>query len=171
MHGLRASWPLAHHSVGTSHALKMKRVIILFCSILLLAKILHAWLHEAPYRAENGFLVYGGFHPSFYHSLTATQIAISLSEDKLDCGFACMAEPKCASFNIAVNPDSNGLFLCELLYTVMFHDKEKLRSNASHHHYSPVSQNFLVPFFFMATYLQKNISKFAVEHWLLILFL
>ena len=158
-------------SFGTSHALRMKRVIISFCSILLLAKILHAWLQEAPYRAENGFLAYGGFHPSFYHSLTATQIAISFSEDKLDCGFACMAEPKCASFNIAVNPDSNGLFLCELLDTDMFHDKEKLRSNASYHHYSPVSQNFLVPYFLMATYLQKNISKFAVEHWLLILFL
>ena len=152
-------------SFGTSHALRMKRVIISFCSILLLAKILHAWLQEAPYRVENGFLAYGGLHPSFYHSLTATQIAISLSEDKLDCGFACMAEPKCASFNIAVNPDSNGLFLCELLDTDMFHDKEKLRSNASYHHYSPVSQNFLVPFFFMATYLQKNISKFAVEHY------
>ncbi|XP_067053318.1 contactin-associated protein-like 2 [Acropora muricata] len=117
----------------------MKRVIISFCSILLLAKILHAWLQEAPYRVENGFLTYGGFHPSFYHSLRATQIAISLSEDKLDCGFACMAEPKCASFNIAVNPDSNGLLLCELLDTDMFHDKEKLRSNASYHHYSPPS--------------------------------
>ena len=133
-------------SFGTSHVLKMKRVIIPLCSFLLFAKIL-AWLQEAPYRVENGFLAYGGFHPSFYHSLTATQIAIPFSEDKLDCGFACMADPKCASFNIAVNPDSNGLLLCELLDTDMFHDKEKLRSNASYHHYSPVSQNFIVPFF------------------------
>ena len=131
----------------------MKRVIIPFCSILLLAKTLHAWLQEARYRIENGFLAYGGFHPSFYHSLTATQIATSFSEDKLDCGFACMAEPKCASFNIAVNPDSSGLFLCELLETEMFHDKGKLLSNASYHHYSPVSQNFTAPYihiFFMA---------------------
>ena len=137
-------------SFGTSHALKMKRVVVPFCSILLLAKILHAWLQEAPYRVENGFLSYGGFHPSFYHSLTATQIAISLSEDKLDCSFACMAERKCVSFNIAVNPDSNGLFLCELLDTDMFHDEGKLRSNASYHHCSPVSQNFILPYFFMA---------------------
>ena len=125
----------------------MKRVIVPFCSILLLAKILHAWLQEAPYRVENGFLAYGGFYPSFYHSLTETQIAISLSEDNLDCGFACMAEPKCASFKIAVNPDSNGLFLCELLGNDMFHDKGKLHSNASLHHYSSVSHNFIAPFF------------------------
>ena len=142
----------------------MKRVIVPFCSILLLAKILHAWLQEAPYRVENGFLSYGGFHPSFYHSLTATQIAISFSEDKLDCSFACMAEPKCASFNIAVATGSNGLFLCELLETDMFHDKGKLRSNASYHHYSPVSQNFFFAIFFYG-YLQKNISKYAVEHY------
>ena len=134
-------------SFGTRHGLKMKRVIVPFCFILLLAKVLHAWLQEAPYRVENGFLTYGGFHPSFYHSLTATQIAISLSEDKLDCSFACMAESKCASFNIAVNPDSNGLLLCELLDTDVFHDRGKLRSNASFHHYSSVSQNFNAPFF------------------------
>ena len=151
-------------SFGTSNALKMKRVIVPFCSILLLAKILHAWLREAPYRVENGLLAYGGLHPSFYHSLTAIQIAISLSEDKLDCSFACKAEPKCASFNIAVNPDSNGLFLCELLDNDMFHDKEKLLSNASYHHYSPVSQNFFLPYFFYG-YLQKNILKYAVEHY------
>ena len=70
-----------------------------------------------------------------------------------------MAESKCASFNIAVNPDSNGLLLCELLDTDMFHDKGKLRSNASYHHYSPVSQNFIVPYFLN----WKSISKYEVE--------
>ena len=75
-----------------------------------------------------------------------------------------MAERKCVSLNIAVNPDSNGLFLCELLDTDMFHDKGKLRSNASYHHYSPVSQNFFFAIFFYG-YLQKNISKYAVEHY------
>ena len=144
-------------SFGTSHALKMKGVIVPFGSILLLAKILHAWLQEAPYSVENGFLGYGGFHPSFYHSLTATQIAISLSEDKLNCSFACMPEPKCVSFNIAVNPGSKGLFLCELLKTDMFHERKKLPSNASYHHYSPEGGNFIVPYFLKAIY--KNLFR------------
>ena len=117
----------------------MKCVTFAFFVIPLLARTFQAWLQEAPYRVENGFLAYGGFHPYFYYSLTATQIAITFSEDKLDCGCACMNEPKCASFNIAVNPDSNGLFLCELLETDMFHDKGKLRNSVSFHHYSPVS--------------------------------
>ena len=157
-------------SFGTSHALKMKGVIVPFGSILLLAKILHAWLQEAPYSVENGFLGYGGFHPSFYHSLTATQIAISLSEDKLDCSFACMAEPKCASFNIAVNPGSKGLFLCELLKTDMFHERKKLPSNASYHHYSPEGGTLSCHIFlrlFTKTYFEICCGTL----WLLILYL
>ena len=148
----------------------MKGVIVPFGSILLLAKILHAWLQEAPYSVENGFLGYGGFHPSFYHSLTATQIAISLSEDKLDCSFACMAEPKYASFNIAVNPGSKGLFLCELLKTDMFHEREKLPSNASYHHYSPEGGTLSCHIFlrlFTKTYFEICCGTL----WLLILYL
>ena len=117
----------------------MKCVAFAFFVIPLLARAFHTWLQEVPYRVENGFLAFGGFHPSFYHSLTATQIAITFSEDKLDCGWACTSEPKCVSFNIAVNQDSNGLFLCELLETNMFHDTGKLQNNVSFHHYSPVS--------------------------------
>ncbi|KAK2571470.1 Transmembrane protease serine 2 [Acropora cervicornis] len=96
----------------------MKCGAFVFFVIPLLAKAFHAWLQEDPYRVENGFITYGGFHPSFYLSLTATQIAITLSEDIMDCGFACMAKPKCASFNVAAKPDSSGSFLCELLETV-----------------------------------------------------
>lgn len=54
-----------------------------------------------------------------------------------------MAEPKCVSFNVAANPDSNDFFLCELLDTDMFHDKGKLQNKASFHHFSPVSQHSL----------------------------
>ena len=121
-------------------------------------------------QGRNGFLAYGGFHPSFYHSLTATQIAISLSEDKLDCSFACMAEPKCASFNIAVNPGSKGLFLCELLKTDMFHEREKLPSNASYHHYSPEGGTLSCHIFlrlFTKTYFEICCGTL----WLLILYL
>ncbi|KAK2571469.1 Seminal plasma protein BSP-30 kDa, partial [Acropora cervicornis] len=115
----------------------MKCEAFVFFVIPLLAKAFHAWLQDDPYRVENGFITYGGFHPSFYHSLTATQIAITLSEDILDCGFACMDKPKCASFNVAAKPDSSGSSLCELLETGMYYDSGKLQGNASFHHYSP----------------------------------
>ena len=63
------------------------------------------------------FLAYRSFIASFNRSLSATKILISLSEDKSYCGFECLAEAKCVSFDIAGNPDSNGFFLCELLNT------------------------------------------------------
>ncbi|XP_044166668.1 uncharacterized protein LOC122950751 [Acropora millepora] len=117
----------------------MRSEAFVFFVIPLLTKAFHAWLQEDSYRVENGFITYGGFHPSFYHSLAVTPIAITLSEDILDCGFACIAKPKCASFNVAAKPDSRGSFLCELLETDMYYDSGKLRSNASFHHYSPPS--------------------------------
>lgn len=119
----------------------MKSVVLELVSLLSVAKMASAWLQKAPYKLENGFLAYGSFIPSFHRSLLATKIVISLSEDRLDCGFVCMAEPKCVSFNIATNPDSNGFILCELLDTDMFHDKSNLQYNASFHHFSPVSHN------------------------------
>ena len=117
----------------------MKCEAFIFFVIPLLANAFHAWLQEDPYRVENGFITYGGFHPYFYHSLTTRQIAITLSEDIMDCGFACIAKPKCALFKVAANPDSSGSFLCELLEADMYYDRGTLRSNVSFHHYSPVS--------------------------------
>lgn len=125
--------------------MKMKSVVFELVSLFSLAEMTSAWLQKLPYKLENGFLAYGSFSPFYYHSLTTTKIITSSPEDKLDCGFACIAEPKCVSFNIAANPDSNHLFLCELLDTDMFHEKGKLQSNASFHHFSPVSQHSLKP--------------------------
>ena len=140
----------------------MKCEAFVFFVIPLLAQAFHAWLQEYPYRIENGFITYGGFHPSFYHSLAATQIAITLSEDTLDCGFACMAKPKCASFNVAAKPDSSGSFLCELLKADMYYDSGKLQGNASFHHYSPVSLIYSVIYlfyFFFYHKIQKMIKQ------------
>ena len=119
----------------------MKPVILELVFLLSVPKLASAWLQKAPYKLENGFLAYGSFIPWFNRSLSATKIVSSLSEDKLDCGFTCMAVPKCVSFNIAANPDSDGFFLCELLDTDMFQRNEKPQLNASFHHFSPVSHN------------------------------
>ncbi|KAK2568385.1 Contactin-associated protein 1 [Acropora cervicornis] len=95
----------------------MKSVAFELVSLFSLAEMTSAWLQKLPYKLENGFLAYGSFSPFYYHSLTTKKIITSSPEDKLDCGFACIAEPKCVSFNIAANADSNDLFLCELLDT------------------------------------------------------
>ena len=116
---------------------KMKPVVLELVSLLSVVIMTSAWLQKAPCKVENGFLGYRSFIPSFNRSLSATKILISLSEDKLYCGFECLAEAKCVSFNIAGNPDSNGFFLCELLNT----DILSWQLNASFHHFGSVSHN------------------------------
>ena len=53
------------------------------------------------------------------------------------CAFLCVGEPRCYSFNVAEYPDSNGLYLCELLVTDKYRATGKLFANATFHHFSP----------------------------------
>ena len=53
------------------------------------------------------------------------------------CALLCVNEPRCYSFNVAEYPDSNGLYLCELLVTDKYRATGKLFANATFHHFSP----------------------------------
>ena len=80
----------------------------------------------------------GNFKPDLNHQLSVTGISSTSADDKFDCTFKCTGDPKCYSFNLAVNPDSSGLYLCELLAT----DKYRAATNyllwsSVFHHYSP----------------------------------
>ena len=96
-------------------------------------------LETALYRDKKyRNAVFGNFKPDRHHQLSVPKIASSLVGDKFDCTFNCISEWSCYSFNIAANPDSNGLFLCELLDTEKFTAAvNALQPNASFHHYSP----------------------------------
>ena len=67
-----------------------------------------------------------------------TKITSSLVEDQYDCAFKCIGDENCYSFNLAVHPGSDGLYLCELLPIDKYRATGgELQVNAAFHHYSP----------------------------------
>ena len=123
-------------------------VLILVISISLMSQTSANFQQNAFYvhRDEKQLVAFGNFKPALYHKLSVTKIASSLVADRFDCTFNCISESMCNSFNIAVNPDSDGFFLCELLDTDTYRAAEiDLQEDAAFHHYSPwVSWNISV---------------------------
>lgn len=80
---------------------------------------------------------FGNFKVDFFQHLSVTVNNSLLLKEELECPFKCITRPHCISFNVAVYPDSNDLYLCELLDADKYGAKNKLQENASFHHYSP----------------------------------
>ena len=53
-----------------------------------------------------------------------------------ECAFACVDNAPCVSFNIALSPNENGKFRCELLSEDKFRSPDKLTDSQQFHHYS-----------------------------------
>ena len=98
--------------------------------------------------------MYGNFTIDWNHRLEVEKVTTSLVEDNLDCTFRCIGEPKCYSLNLAVNRDSGGLYLCELLAIDKYRAvANNLQRNSAFHHYSPWvgTKNNLYLFLFSIT--------------------
>ena len=93
--------------------------------------------NSALYRNPTGDFFVGDFKRNSFHYLWTETITSYMAKDQFDCGFLCVAEPKCYSFNMAVYPDSTGLYLCELLATDKYRETKKFHANVTFHHYSP----------------------------------
>ena len=94
--------------------------------------------HANLYRDLKRQIAFGNFKPDQRHKLVGTKIVSSLVSDIIDCTFNCVSETLCKSFNIAASPDSENLYLCELLnidkHRVSIDD---LQVNLAFNHYSP----------------------------------
>ncbi|CAH3147397.1 unnamed protein product, partial [Porites evermanni] len=90
------------------------------------------------YRDLKNQTAFGNFQLDQHKKLVGTKIASSLVSDIIDCTFNCVSETLCKSFNIAASPDSENLYLCELLdidkHRVSIDD---LQVNFAFNHYSP----------------------------------
>jgi len=53
-----------------------------------------------------------------------------------ECALVCVDSPSCVSFNIALSPNENGKFGCELLSGDMFRSPSKLTVSQQFYHYS-----------------------------------
>ena len=108
-----------------------------------------AMKQSALYRNPNRDFSVGDFRQNQYQYLWTTKVTSSAVTDNIDCAFLCVGESTCFSFNMAVEPDSKGLFLCELLSTDKYRATEKLHPNGSYDHFSPWVNIFFLLFFFI----------------------
>ena len=110
-------------------------LLLFFPSLL---GLLFATQNSARYRYPTSDLFFGYIKRDVFHYLWAEKLSSSTVKDQLDCGFLCLREPKCHSFNMAAYPDSKRVYLCELLATDKYRETEKFHANVSFHHYSPL---------------------------------
>ena len=65
---------------------------------------------------------------------------IALGEDLVDhmpeCSLACLKTPSCFLFNIEASPNINNKFLCQLLPSDMYNNREKFNHSDTFHHFS-----------------------------------
>ena len=96
-----------------------------------------AMQNSALYRNPTGHFSLGNFKCDPFYYLWEEKLTSSMVKGQFFCAFLCVNEPRCYSFNVAEYPDSNGLYLCELLVTDKYRATGKLFANATFHHFSP----------------------------------
>ena len=99
-----------------------------FCAIIVLILcILNCQRLVAKY-------IMASFEPLPFCRLDVPHIKRTFVDDILDCGFDCLENNFCISFNVAGFADSTGKLWCELLSSHFYNNTEKLiADNHSHH--------------------------------------
>ena len=88
------------------------------------------------FRFQHG-LSYANFVVHKFQHLQGSHLDSSCEVVQDDeCGFACVANAPCVSFNVALSPNENGKLRCELLSEDKFRSPDKLIVSQHFHHYS-----------------------------------
>ena len=112
------------------------RISFVLVTVLYLSSTTTAFMQSSLYRDSR--TKYGKFKRNHNQSLLVSITESLFVEDASDCSFSCVGDPKCLSYNIAKSPDSNGIYVCEVLATDMYRAKDRLKANSSFHHFSPM---------------------------------
>ena len=91
----------------------------------------------AKYKRTTGQGVsYVNFVREPFRYLNATKVGTSLVADVAFCNIACLSNPSCVSFNVAVQPvDNFGHLLCELLATDKYNASDQFHENPGFDYY------------------------------------
>ena len=112
------------------------RISFVLVTVLYLSSTTTAFMQSSLYRDSQ--TKYGKFKRNHNQSLLVSITESLFVEDASDCSFSCVGDPKCLSYNIAKSPDSNGIYVCEVLATDMYRAKDRLKANSNFHHFSPM---------------------------------
>ena len=132
--------------------LKKKKMKVSLTFVTLLSMFHFQWLHATFRRAEFEF------RP--FNHLNVTRLVDMFVDEYMDCSFACLHNILCVSFNVAVSPDDNGKFRCELLPSTSSNNPANLTADPQSHLYQiKVSRKALVKY----KVCRRAPSKFALS--------
>ena len=99
-----------------------------FCAIIVLILcILNCQRLVAKYITAS-------FEPLPFCRLDVPHIKRTFVHDLLDCGFDCLENNFCVSFNVAGFADSTGKLWCDLLSSHFYNNTKKLSADNHSHH-------------------------------------
>ena len=104
----------------------------------LLTAAVQAWFQSALFHHQFKIFSFGNFTQDANRQLAVTKLKSFVLDGLVDCTFRCIGEAQCLSFNLAAHPDSDGLYLCDLLATDKYRAAAKdFQASDAFHHYSP----------------------------------
>ena len=116
----------------------MKRLVIplvfaAFVVILITIKVT-AQQQENLYRGPEHR--HANFVEHLHTILNVSAIIFHKVSNALSCAFKCLENARCFSFNVAVFPDADGKYECQLLATDKYNSSSDLKPNNQFNHYS-----------------------------------
>ena len=102
-------------------------------------------LYRGPEHRHANFVK----HPHTF--LDVSPIAIKRVHDALYCAFNCLRKGRCFSFNVAVFPDADGKYECQLLATDKYNSSDNLTSTKEFNHHSILVTNDTFDYICLAT--------------------
>ena len=129
-------------------------VVFVICLVILVIKVA-AQQQESLYRGPEHRHANFVKHPRTF--LDVSPIAIKRVHDALYCAFNCLRKGRCFSFNVAVFPDADGKYECQLLATDKYDSSDNLKSTKQFNHHS-----ILVRSIWVFSFLKKSLKKSLV---------
>ena len=83
----------------------------------------------------NAEIVTAWFESHRFHILKVKRLQSKLANSYVDCGFACIRNTLCVSFNAAVNPDGDKKIRCDLLPSSSYENEGQLIADSQFHHF------------------------------------
>ena len=111
-------------------------VVILASLVVVLTVDENVWFQSTMFSLGN-------FTRDANHELVVEKIISFSVWSPVDCTFNCIGNPQCLSFNFAAHPDSEGLYLCDLLATDKYRtDSKDFQGSDETHHFSTWVNNY-----------------------------
>ena len=103
--------------------------VVIFTTTQVAAQQQESLHSSSEYRQTN-------FVEHLHTILDVSAIILHKVFDAFSCALSCLENARCISYNVAVFPDADGKYECQLLATDKYNSSDNLKSTKEFNHYS-----------------------------------